>query len=514
MRKTPRLEIKQSSTKMFFELILFALSTLFIWEYFFKKHRNELLSKYKVPGPPTVPIFGNALYLRNWSPDNIIAQVYENRAKYGKIHRFWVLHQLTVFVMDAKYMEFILSSQQLIKKSSSYDFLECWLGRGLLLSTGKKWHTRRKIITPTFHFKILEEFVEIFDQQSSVMIKKLKAQADGTTVINIFPIVCLTALDIIAETAMGVKVYAQDNPDIEYVRALASIANTMAHRFLKPTWRLNWLFRLVANSEYKKMVQNTVIMHKFTNKVIVDRRAALEKKIIEDDVGSNKKRMALLDVLLQATQDGKPLSDEDIREEVDTFMFEGHDTTTSGISFCLYLISRHPEVQNKLVEEINEVIGTDKTRTIGLSELHDLKYLDCTIKESLRLFPSVPSIGRETTEDVQLGDIVLPAKTNITLSLFMILRDPDYFPDPEAFKPERFNSESDAKISHFAYTPFSAGPRNCIGQKFAVYEMKSTISKILRNFEILPAEPDVKPIINLVTRSSTGVNIKLRPRTE
>ena len=118
--------------------------------------------------------------------------------KYGKLFSVWVLHQLSVIVMDPKYLEVILSSQQMIKKSSFYDFLVGWLGRGLLLSWGKKWHSRRKIITPTFHFKILEQFVEIFDQQSAVMVKKLYAKADGKTPINIFPIVCLCALDIIA----------------------------------------------------------------------------------------------------------------------------------------------------------------------------------------------------------------------------------------------------------------------------------------------------------------------------
>ncbi|XP_004518433.1 cytochrome P450 4d2 isoform X2 [Ceratitis capitata] len=505
---------------MFIELIILALTVLLVWDYLFKMHRNDLLNKYKIPGPPLVPLLGNALEVGKWKTDEIIAKTFENRMKYGKIMRFWVLHQLTVIVSDIKYLEFILSSQQLIKKSSFYDFLVCWLGRGLLLSTGRKWHARRKIITPTFHFKILEEFVEIFDQQSGVMVKKLKEQADGKTAINIFPVVCLTALDIIAETAMGVKVHAQDNPDIEYVRAVASVAATMAKRFMTPTWRLDWLFRLTAPNEYKKMMQETAVMHKFTNAVIMERRAALEQKQTSsadepevDDVGS-KKRMALLDVLLQATHDGTPLSNDDIREEVDTFMFEGHDTTTSGISFCLYLISRHPDVQQKLVEEINDVIGTDKTRAITLHDLQELKYLESVIKESLRLYPPVPVIGRETTEDTQLGDIVIPAKTNISIPFFMVLRDPEHFPEPDAFKPERFVVDSGNKMNPFSYAPFSAGPRNCIGQKYAVYEMKSTISKILRNFEILPAEPDVKPIINLILRSATGVHIKLKPRSD
>lgn len=105
---------------------------------------------------------------------------------------------MSVVILDPKYLEIVLSSQQMIKKSSLYDFLVGWLGRGLLLSWGKKWHSRRKIITPTFHFKILEQFVDIFDQQSAIMVKKLYEKADGKTAIDIFPVVCLCALDIIA----------------------------------------------------------------------------------------------------------------------------------------------------------------------------------------------------------------------------------------------------------------------------------------------------------------------------
>nr|AID61457.1 cytochrome P450 [Calliphora stygia] len=193
-------------------------------------------------------------------------------------------------------------------------------------------------------------------------------------------------------------------------------------------------------------------------------------------------------------------------------MFEGHDTTTSGISFALYLIARHPQVQEKLVEEIKQVLGTDKHKPVTYRELQDLKYMECVIKESQRLYPSVPAIGREITEDITIGDITIPAKTNLSLSLFMVLRDPDYFANPDDFIPERFESSGDEKINPFAYTPFSAGPRNCIGQKFAMLEMKSTLSKMLRHFELLPLGPDVKPVINLILRSTTGIHVGLRPR--
>lgn len=131
-------------------------------------------------------------------PTDIIDLLRTSIRENGKIIHSWALHQLVIFDADPKDLEVLLSSPTQITKNNVYDMLSLWLGDGLLMSTGKKWHTRRKIITPTFHFQILESFVSIFDRQSSIMVEKLKAQADGKTIIDVFPVVCLTALDIIA----------------------------------------------------------------------------------------------------------------------------------------------------------------------------------------------------------------------------------------------------------------------------------------------------------------------------
>ncbi|XP_065366485.1 cytochrome P450 4d2-like [Calliphora vicina] len=505
---------------MFIELILGVIGFLLVWDYLSKKHRNDVFAKAKIQGPKTLPILGNSLDIKHVNTENMIDFVQQCKEKYGKIYRIWVLHQVSVFVLDVKYLEVILGSQQMIKKSRLYDFIVGWLGRGLLMSWGKKWHSRRKIITPTFHFKILEQFVEIFDQQSSVMVNKLYEKADGKTEIDIFPVVCLCALDIITETAMGVKVNAQEKSGLEYVQAIANMSRISANRVFSPLQRTDFLFRLTAPKLFKETQRCISKLHKFTIDVIEQRRSALEqsikngslKKETEDSDLNTKKRMALLDVLLQSTINGTALTNEDIREEVDTFMFEGHDTTTSGIAFALYLIARHPEVQEKLLEEIKHVLGTDKYKPVAFRDLQDLKYMELVIKETLRLYPSVPVIGREITEDTVVGDVVIPANTSVNINLFAVMRDSDYFDEPNAFKPERFSDDCNQKVNPFAYTPFSAGPRNCIGQKFATMEMKSTISKMLRHFELLPLGPDAKPIINLILRSSTGVHIGLRPR--
>lgn len=182
----------------------------------------------------------------------------------------------------------------------------------------------------------------------------------------------------------------------------------LSSRFFDAFKRSNFLFQFTEMARRQKIVMK--ILHDFTDKVIVERRQELENKAREgtkdeadeDEVGV-KRKLALLDVLLQSTIDGKPLSNMDIREEVDTFMFEGHDTTTSGIAFCMYNLAKYPQVQQKAFEEIRNVIGDDVNKKVTQKDLNDLHYLELVIKETLRLYPSVPVYGRKISEDVEIS---------------------------------------------------------------------------------------------------------------
>ncbi|XP_075155796.1 putative cytochrome P450 4d14 [Haematobia irritans] len=510
---------------MFLELIALLIILTLIFDYMVRKRINDIVRASDFPrGKYTLPIVGDSLpYLRLDIKDSLTFYNHV-REKYGKVCRLWVFYRCVFFVQDVKFFEHILSSQTLISKSFYYDMLSSWLGNGLLLSSGSKWHKRRKIITPTFHFKILTQFVEIFDRHSRTMVNKLKAIADGKTSIDIYQAVCPAALDIIAESALGVGINAQHNADIAYIKALKSVAYITWYRFMNPLRYSDFNFMLLAPRYYLELHKNIRVMHAFTEKLIEERRATLKKSIEEgfnqpsneedednESVGM-KQRLSFLDVLLQATVDDRYLTNADIREEVDTFTFEGHDTTTSGISNTLYLLSRHPEIQRKVFEEILNVMGSDKETSIRMKDLQELKYLECVIKESMRLYPPVPIIGREVKDDTKVGDQILPANSTISMSIYAIGRDPELFPYPNEFRPERFAGIQAEKTNPYAYVPFSAGPRNCIGQRFAMLEMKSIMTCVIRHYELLPLGPDFEPIVSLVLRSATGVNLGLKHR--
>ncbi len=227
----------------------------------------------------------------------------------------------------------------------------------------------------------------------------------------------------------------------------------------------------------------------------------------------NTKRVAFLDTLLKCKKIDQKITYDDIQEEVDTFMFEGHDTTAAAASWACFLIGSHPEVQNKLHEELDRVFG-NSNRHCTQDDLRELKYLDCVIKETLRMFPSVAFFARTITEDTKCENYLIPKGSTAIIFAYMIHRDEKYFPNPESFIPERFLNDNQTSRHPFSYVPFSAGRRNCIGQKFAQMEEKVMLSSILRKFKIkaLQKRDELEEDFELILRPKTGIIIKLEPR--
>ncbi|KAG8234731.1 hypothetical protein J437_LFUL000965 [Ladona fulva] len=374
---------------------------------------------------------------------------------------------------------------------------------------GPKWHSRRKLLTPAFHRSILESFQEVFEEKSEVLVRKLARMCKEGQVFNIETYIAQSSLDVICETAMGTKMRIQEEVTLEeakYLEAKNSAAEITTYRFLRPWLHPDFIFNMTPKGW--KFNQSVKMMHDFTNKVTN----------YEDDAEVRpKKRKAFMDILIEASYadgpENKPfLSDLDIREEVDTFMFEGHDTTASSISWTLYLLGRHPDIQERVWQEVDEVLGDE--RISSMQKLTELRLLDRCIRESLRLYPSVPLIARKLREDVKLGDYIAPAGSEVFIHLILAHRDPDIFPEPDKFDPDNFLPENCEKRPPFAFVPFSAGSRNCIGQKFALQEMKTVLATILRNYrlESTDAPENLTVIPELVLRSKEGINVLLHPR--
>jgi len=479
------------------------------------KYRPMMMLSERIPGPKLLPVVGNALYF-GLKTEGFFENINRAVREYGNIARVWLGNELLIILSDPKYAEIILTSTQVLDKAFVYKFMHPWLGEGLLTNTGPKWKEHRKLFTPAFHFKILEEFVEVFGSKGSILREKLEKHVNGPG-FDIRPYISLYTLDIICETAMGVQVNAQKNSDSEYVRAVQGVADIVMRRTFSPWFHLDFLFRPTPLAKEQAKYLST--LHDMTDSVIKTRKDGyLRQKtntqtIAErNDIGA-KKRLAFLDLLIEAQQDGASISDKEIREEVDTFMFEGHDTTTSGISFTLWALAKHPDVQAKAVQEQRAIFG-ESDHYATYKDLQEMKYLEQVIKETQRLYPSVPTYGRKISENLTVGEYDLPAGSNIVIHAFMIHRHPEYFPDPERFDPDRFLTQNCKDRHPYCYVPFSAGPRNCIGQRFAMLEMKATISAMLRHYKLSLEDPNdtLRLTLELVMKSSIGTRLKLEPR--
>nr|XP_015835227.1 PREDICTED: uncharacterized protein LOC660088 [Tribolium castaneum] len=494
-------------TEVFFALLISGL--VILW--FRLKNKNKEFYD-KIPGPPPIPFFGNIL---EFTSTTVVLDIMMKYMKiYGGVVKF---HggpiDKTLLVSDYNFLENVLSSTKILNKTDDYKFLHSWLGTGLLTSAGPKWKKHRRILTPAFHFKILEQFIDVFESAGNKLVKKLE-KVVGKDSVDIYPFVTLCTLDIICETAMGIKINAQDNGESEYVRSVKQMCKIIIERSFSLLQMINLTYPLTKNFYIEKNALK--ILHQQTNSVINQRRQELKnqsKNIEQENDLGTKTRKAFLDLILEATVDGRPLTDTEIREEVDTFMFEGHDTTASAISFALFCLATHPEVQARALEEQKALFGDTKNPTPTYTDLQNMKYLEQVIKEALRLYPSVPFHGRKTNEAVEFNNgTVVPKDVTITVFTYGIHRNPEYFKDPEKFDPSRFDT-IDGKLP-YSFIPFSAGPRNCIGQKFAMLELKSTLSKVVRKFELRPATPEHKLQLTAETvlKSVNGIKISLKLR--
>ncbi|XP_071442001.1 cytochrome P450 4C1-like [Hetaerina americana] len=520
-----------SPTEVLLSLLLFVVAwVLFVprlqsW-YSRRSRFNSLMAK--IPGRKSIPIIGDCYELVS-NPQNKFLEIIAGLVKEkGALFRIWIGPFMgSVHISSWKYAEEIFNSNVHIEKSSTYDFLHKWLGTGLLTSTGAKWHSRRKLLTPAFHRAILDGFQEVFVDKSDTLLKILEAKSNQSEAFDIAPYIWQCSLDIICETSMGTKMSIQENvskEDEAYLKSISFVAETTLYRFLRPWLHPNFIFNLTSKG---RAHNNSVkLMHAYSNKVIQSRKKEYLQKLgmksngnseENEDLGIKKKRQAFIDILIEAAfaegHEKKPiLSDEDIREEVDTFMFEGHDTTASAISWTIYLLGLHPETQEEVAAELTEIFGDEKIKST--QKLSELRLLDRCVREALRLYPSVPMIARKIREEVKLGEYTVPAEAELVIHMFYMHRDKEIFPEPDKFNPDNFLPEACEKRPPYAFVPFSAGSRNCIGQKFAMQEAKTVVASIVQKYKIESIQSPQELILlpELILRSENGIKVRLRPR--
>ncbi|CAH1800682.1 unnamed protein product [Owenia fusiformis] len=384
-----------------------------------------------------------------------------------------------------------------------------WLGDGLLISKGKKWLRNRKLLTPAFHFDILKPYMKVNNEAADILLNKLDGYSKKSETFEVFNAISSITLDIILRCAFSFESNCQLQKSHPYVTAVKQLGDGMVYRLLRP-WLWNDFIYFNLTSSGRQFRRNCDFVHKVSEDLIAKRKKTLE----EQGVSAAKGRyLDFLDVLLTARdEDGQGLTDREIRDEADTFLFEGHDTTASGISWTLYSLAEHPEHQQKCREEVQEILAGRDSDHITWEDLPKMKYLTLCIKEALRLHTPVPFIERRTTKDMEIEGKFLPAGSVINMMLYNIHHNPTVWENSMEYRPSRFLPENMKCMDSYAFIPFSAGPRNCIGQNFAMHEMKVTIGRILNRFR-LELDPNHKTehVISVVMKTKDGMMMNVTP---
>nr|BAD81026.1 cytochrome P450 CYP4G25 [Antheraea yamamai] len=536
-----------SAINLFYVLLVPAI---ILWYTYWRMSRRRLYElAEKLSGPEPLPIIGNALEFVGGSNDifnNIIAKSlpFDDEA----VVRLWIGPRLLVFIYDPRDVEVILSSHVHIDKADEYRFFKPWLGNGLLISTGQKWRSHRKLIAPTFHLNVLKSFIDLFNANSRAVVDKLKKES-GTFDCHDYMSEC--TVEILLETAMGVSKSTQDQSGFEYAMAVMKMCDILHLRHTKIWLRPDLLFKL---TDYAKNQTRLLdVIHGLTKKVIKRKKEEFQsgKKAtimpegndvtnevpsskltsveglsfgqssglkddldVDDDVGQ-KKRLAFLDLLLESSQSGVVITDEEIKEQVDTIMFEGHDTTAAGSSFFLSMMGIHQHIQDKVIEELDHIFG-DSDRPATFQDTLEMKYLERCLMETLRLYPPVPIIARHLKEEITLpsNGKKVPIGTTLIVGTYKLHRRPDVYPNPHKFDPDNFLPERSANRHYYAFVPFSAGPRSCVGRKYAMLKLKIILSTILRNFRVYSDlnESDFKLQADIILKRAEGFKVRLQPR--
>ncbi|XP_021932183.1 probable cytochrome P450 4aa1 isoform X2 [Zootermopsis nevadensis] len=462
----------------------------------------------QLSGPPAVPLLGNAPLITN--QQRLLELGKTAYKEYGPVFRAWVTVIPTVVILAPEHVQVILSSCKYTEKICFYKLLHSFLGQGLVTSSGEQWRHHRRLIQPSFHLSILEGFIETFYDSAQLLVAKLSTEADLSS-INITAPINQCVLNILHEAVLGIPMATKTTDILDSPFRQGKVV--APYRLLHPWLLLDLIYRLTDVAKHELQQQKNI--NDFTRKILNERcRGKQAQDPLPGCMGKPGKK-SFLDLMIQVTKEHESFSEEDAIHELCTFMLAGQDSVGSALAFSLFELARHPHVQELAVQELYDVFGDDQ-RVPSLSDLGRLTYLDQCIKETLRMYPSVPLIFRTLTQDAKLGQYTVPAGCGILISPFATHHLPGIYPEPEKFDPDRFLPDKVESRHPYAFIPFSAGPRNCIGYRFALMEMKTIISTILRRYRLstVVGHENLRLMYRITIRASGGIWLCLTPRVQ
>jgi cytochrome P450 len=444
-----------------------------------------VISNRRPPGPKPHFLIGN-FPLADPVPLNVFA---DWAHKFGDIFYYRAGWIHVYFLNHPDYIESVLVTQhhnfikdRVVRNSR-------WLfGDGLLTNEGAPWLRQRRLIQPVFHRDRIASYAEIMTRYAGEM---LDSWQDGET-REIHQDMMHLTLRIVAKVLFSVEVSEET----------ANIASA-----------LNLLMRYGSGG---KMVLPAFLRYLPIPSMLQVRRAVRQlDEIVYGIVRQHRASAAdsgdLLSILLAAQdEDGSRMTDRQLRDEAMTFLLAGHETTALSLSWILFLLSGHPEAEQKLQRELRDVVAD---RIPRIEDLVRLSYTEKVVKEAMRLYPPAWGVARTALKDCEIGGFKVPAGANVVMSQWVMHRDPRFYSHPQQFDPDRWSSESAQRLPKFAYFPFGGGPRLCIGASFAMMEATLLLATIAQLFQIRPVTGHpVVPVPSITLRPRYGIKAVVHRR--
>jgi cytochrome P450 len=415
------------------------------------------------------------------STDDSLERMIELFARHGDTYRVFVpARKSYTYVIhhpdDVKRV--LVGNHKNYTKGLGLDRVRILLGKGIMTSEGDLWKRQRYMMQPMFHRRVITGFAELIAAANERRLASWDALAARGDPVNLTDEMSDLTLDIVLRSIFGRDL---DRLSEQLGGNPFEVVTREQSRDLQFAYKFRSLTKLVAQ-------------------LIARRRATPEEHF--DYVA-----------MLMAARDketGEPMGERELIDEVMTLIVAGHETTASGLNWTWYLLSQHPEVEARLHAELD---AAPDMASPGLAEMEALACTSQVVNEALRLYPPGWLLSRRTVGADVLGGFEVPAGTNVLLPLYLLHRHPRYWKEPDRFQPERFAPEHEAERPRFAYMPFAAGPRHCIGETFALYEMLMHLYKVARRYRLVyvPDKPlELEAQINLRTRHPLHMRLEAR----
>ncbi|KAL0867899.1 hypothetical protein ABMA27_008582 [Loxostege sticticalis] len=422
--------------------------------------------------------------------------------EYGDYVRFWLGPELAIAVKNPTDIRTLLSSNKLNQKGPLYNLMKPFIGPGIL-SGGPTWRLHRKIVTPSYNKKSVQQFSKVFNSEAEQLVRVLRNKRSDTYDIYYDVLTCTT--QCVCQTLMGLsKEDSMQLPNLtEIVRKTQSMYNLIFKRMT--LWWLQIPFIYWLTGHKKQQDHFFRLIDDFTSIILEKRRKALKTEVVDEELRS------VVDRLIQSGE----LNDQEIKHEMFTLFTTSQEAAAKIAAGVMMILAHLPDWQEKVYEEIQEVVGSSPVTESHIKELH---YLDMVYKETLRYFSIAAFIQRTVEEEITINDskITLPVGTSLIIPIHVLHRDPKHWEEPLKAKPERFLPENVKNRDPNAFIPFSLGPMDCLGRVFATAMIKTIVVHVIRSVH-LEADgviDDIPLEVAISVRSANGYQVRSRVRKE